>query len=66
MKRTLSLKRETLTDLTTAELADIAGANGITGPQPTPPQPVVTYTCTRTNVVCVPTYLTQGSSCDYC
>ena len=65
MKRTLSLKRESLADLTTTELADIAGANGVTGPQPTPPQPVLTYTCTRT-IVCPPTYLTQDSSCDYC
>ena len=38
MKRTLTLRRETLTELGTGALAAIAGANGpTTGPQPTPP-----------------------------
>lgn len=56
MKRTLVLRRESLADLTTTELAALAGAgpDTTTGPQPTPPQYVVTYTCTRTNVVCLP------------
>ena len=55
MKRTLSLKRETLTDLTTAELAYIAGGDP-TGPQPTPPVYVLTYRCTESNIVCLTRY----------
>lgn len=67
MKRTLSLKREPLTALTTTELAGVAGAGPDTTHQPTPPQHVVTYTCFETNVICATSpYLTQGSSCDYC
>lgn len=65
MKRTLSLKRETLSELTTAELADIF-AGGPTDPQPTPPQHIITYTCFDSNLVCTGPTLTRGSSCDYC
>ncbi len=67
MKRTLSLKRETLTALTTTELAGVAGAGPDTTKQPTPPQPAFTDTCFETHVVCtLSPYVTQGSSCDYC
>jgi hypothetical protein len=60
MKRTLVLKRETLTLLTDGELVSFGGGNGgPTGPQPTPPQYVVTYKCTATNVVC----LTYNATC---
>lgn len=37
MRRTLRLRRETLTELGTDALATIAGGDGPTGPQPTPP-----------------------------
>ena len=66
MKRTLTLKRETLTSLTTDELAAVAAGAGPTGPEPTPPVYAVTHTCFDSNVVCWGPYLTQGSSCDYC
>ena len=36
MKRSLTLRRETLTELASAELAAVAGGNE-SGPQPTPP-----------------------------
>lgn len=68
MKRTLSLKREPLTALTTVELTGIAG--GSIDPrttQQTPPQHVVTYTCFESHIPCATSpYLTQGPSCDYC
>lgn len=60
MTRTLSLKRETLTDLTTVELSVVAGAGSH---QPTPPQYVVTHTCLDSNVVCTDRYLSQVSAC---
>ena len=68
MKRTLSLKRETLVALTPAELTGVAGGAEDTRPQPTPPQYVVTHTCVESLVNCTTwcPYLTQGSSCDYC
>lgn len=51
MKRTLSLRRESLTELTTDELASFGGA-GPTDPQPTPPQYL---TNTLVPKVCIPT-----------
>lgn len=67
MKRTLTLHRETIAPLTTAELAGVAGAGPDPTQQPTPPQYVVTHTCFETKVVCATSpYLTQGPSCDYC
>lgn len=51
MLKRLSLRRETLTPLTTEEMAALAGGRP-TDPQPTPPQYVVTYTCTRSVFVC--------------
>lgn len=59
MNRTLSLKRETLTDLTGDELAYIVGGEpSTTGPQPTPPIFFPTYQCTTSNL-CV----TRGTTC---
>lgn len=46
MKRTLSLKRETLTDLTPHELTTVIGGNNITGSGTTCPL----LQCTGTNV----------------
>ena len=66
MTRTLSLRRESLTELTSGQLANVAGAGPDTTHQPTPPQYALTYTCLDSNVVCWGPYLTQGASCDYC
>lgn len=70
MKRTLSLRREALTELTTDELASFRGA-GPTDPQPTPPW-YVTHTlspkdCLATTqdsaVVCSGDCMTRGTTC---
>lgn len=68
MKRTLSLRRETLVALTPADLTGVAGAGPDTTHQPTPPQYVLTDTCVESLIRCTGLcpYLTQGSSCDYC
>jgi hypothetical protein len=63
MKRTLSLRRERLTALTTTELAGVAGG---TVHQQTPPQQAFTDTCFETVFCTLSPYVTQGSSCDYC
>ena len=52
MKRTLSLRRESLTELTTAELA---GVNGAAGAQISRPHPV-----------CARLYYTNALSCAGC
>jgi hypothetical protein len=59
----LTLKREALAELSTAELSVVAGGGTV---QPTPPQHELTYTCLETVFCTFGPYLTQGSSCDYC
>lgn len=61
MNRTLRLRRETLTELTAAELDSVIGANG-SGPEPTPPVYALTRYC-PTNY-CVP--ITYGCQTDFC
>ena len=68
MKRTLSLKREQLTALTTDELAAFRGA-GEGEPQPTPPQYAPTAPLDR----CLPTVfpiascvVCTGTTCQNC
>ncbi len=63
MKRTLSLRRETLSALTTTELAGVAGGEPT---RPTPPEKAFTDTCFVTVFCTLSPYVTQGNSCDYC
>ena len=50
MKKSLTLSRETLTELATSDLASVLGADG--GPQPTPPQRVTLIElCVLSNVL---------------
>lgn len=71
MKRTLALKRESLTELSTDELALLRAAGGETDPQPTPPQglPVTLAVkeCLATTqdsmVVCSGDCITYRASC---
>lgn len=69
MRRTLSLKRESLTALTTDELSMLVAA-GEGDPQPTPPwyaptSPVKDCLATTQNsmVVCSGDCMTRGTSC---